>query len=354
MLSEELFALAYFGNTDKQYLILIILIIGSLAFGKLVYLVFKNVFKILAKKTKSEFDDLLVSVLERPLLLLIVLIGFYVGYIQLTLPDDVEFFFDHVTKTLLTIAVVWFIIKLIDEVIEHYITPMIESSETDLDDHLVPLLKKLVNTTLVVIAVLIILSNFGVNVSSAVAGLGIGGLAVALAAQESLKNILAGITILADKPFKLGEWIEVDKFQGTVVEIGLRSTKLKTATGDLVTVPNSMIVSIPVTDYSRYKTKKIILLVSLAYDTPAAKIEKAKETIREHIEKAEKVVKESIEVTFVKISTSSLDIDARFEISTNNAAIIGKIKDSLNLNIKKSFEKEKISIAYPQAIQLKK
>jgi MscS family membrane protein len=354
MISDEILALEYFGNTVKQYLIFIILIIGSLAFGKLVYLVFKNVFKILAKKTKSEFDDLLVCVLEKPLLLLIVLMGFYVGYTQLNLPLDVESFFDHITKTILTITIIWFVIKLIDEVIEHYITPMVEKSETDLDDHLVPLLKKFVNITLIIIGVLIILSNFGINVSSAVAGLGIGGLAVALAAQETLKNILAGITILADKPFKLGEWVEIDKFQGTVVEIGLRSTRLKTATGDLVTVPNSMIASVPVIDYTRYKTKKIILLVSLAYDTPATKIEKAKEILREHIEKAEKVVKESIEVTFIKINTSSLDIDARFEVLTNNGALLGSIKDTLNLKIKKSFEKEKISIAYPQAIQLKK
>ncbi len=354
MLVQEILALQYFGNSVRQYLLFFLLIFGSLALGKLVYLIFKNVLKGLTAKTKSEFDDLLIRILEKPAVFAILILGFYIGYIQLNLPIQVEDFFDHITRTLTTIAVVWFLIKLVDEVIEHYITPIVEKSETDLDDHLVPLLKKFTNITLVIIAILIILSTFGINVSSAVAGLGIGGLAFALAAQETIRNFLGGITILTDKPFKLGEWIEVDKYQGSVVEIGLRSTRLKTTTGELITVPNSLLASVPVIDYTRYKTKKLVFILGLAYDTPSQKIEKAKKLIREHIEKIEKAVKETIEINLIRLNTASMDLELKFEVTTNNGAIITTIKDSLNMNIKKSFEKEKISFAYLQAIQFKK
>jgi MscS family membrane protein len=354
MLFKEILELVYLGNTIKQFLIFIILIIGSFALGKLVYLLFKNVLKVFTAKTKTEFDDILINILEKPLILGILILAFYIGYIQLNLPAGVEIFFDHVTRTLVTIAITWFIIKFADEVMEHYITPLVEKSETDLDDHLVPLLKKLFNGTVIIISILIILSTFGLNVSSAVAGLGIGGLAVALAAQETLKNILAGIAIITDKPYKLGEWVEINNYQGTVVEIGLRSTRLKTATGDLITVPNSIVAMTPVVDYTRYKTKKIIIQLSLSYDTPSARIEKAKTIIAGLIKKLDKVIENTVDVSLVKLNTASLDLEVKFEVSTNNGSQILAMKDSLNMDIKKAFEKEKIGLANPQMIYMKK
>ncbi len=344
---EDYLAGKFFGNTLLQYIIFFGICAASILLGKIIYYFFKTVLKRATEKTKSDFDDVIVEVIEKPLILLIVIVGFYIGYKQLALAGDVEHVFGIITKNLVTIAIAWFAVRLVDKSIEHYLVPVVSKTETDLDDNLVPLVRKLVKYLLITIAALILLSNIGINVTSAIAGLGIGGLAVALAAQETLKNILGGVAILTDKPFKLGSWVEIDKYQGTVVEIGLRSTRLKTLTGEFVTVPNNIVASTPVVDHDRYKAKKINFVLGLAHDSPVQNIEKAKNAIRRVLERTERVARDTIEISFAQFSTYSLDVDARFEVSTNDGQKIREIKDSVNMGIKREFTKEKIMFAFP-------
>ena len=343
---ENLLYGRFFNNTLFQYLIFLALISGSILIGKTVYFFSKTILRKLATKTKSSFDNLVLEVIEKPLVFFIVLIGFYIGYKQLTLTQETESIFHIITKSLITITLAWFAIRLLERVIDYYLTPLAARTETDLDDHLIPLLKKLGKYSLMIITVLILLSNIGVNVTSAIAGLGLGGLAFALAAQETLKNILGGLSILTDKPFKLGDWVEIDKYQGEVVEIGLRSTRLKTTTGEYVTIPNNIIASTSVVNFLKFSTKKITFIISLSPLTTADKIEKAKAIIIEILENTQKVTKESIEIYFSKFSTYSLDLDIRFDVSSNQGKIINSIKDSVNLKIRKEFAKEEIQLAF--------
>jgi MscS family membrane protein len=344
----------YFGNTILQYLIFFALLGASILIGKIAYYFIKNVLRRVTRRTKITLDDLVLEVVEKPLIFLILIVGFYFGYKQLTLTPDVEDIFAIITKNLVTLAMAWFVVRLVDKVIEFYLSPLVSKTHTDLDDHLVPLLRKIAKYSLIIIGTLIILSNVGINVTSALAGLGIGGLAVALAAQETLKNILGGVAILTDKPFKLGDWVEIDKHQGSVVEIGLRSTRLRTVTGEFVTIPNSIIGSASTVNYLKYSNRKITFVIGLTYDTSAEKIEQAKSILKEILEAADKVVKNSIEINFVNFNSYSLDLDVRFDVHTNKGGVMRSIRDAVNLNIRREFEKAGISIAFPtQTIEMK-
>ncbi len=338
----------FYGNTIMQYLIFFGFIAGAIILGKAAFFIFKTVFRVFTRKTHTEFDDIIINVIETPVILVILIIGLYLGYNQLSLPDYLHDFVWQFIKAIITLAIALFAIKLLDEVIEHYLHPLAEKSESDLDDHLVPLIRKVVKYSLIIITVLIILSTFGINVTSAVAGLGIGGLAVALAAQETLKNILGGIAILTDKPFKLGEWVEIGNNQGTVIEIGLRSTRLKTGTGEYVTIPNSIVASTPTVNYFRFPHRNLAFVLALDPKTSPEKIERAKKTVEKIIEETEKVVKGTVSISFIKFSNYSLDLDIGVEVDTNSGGEMKNIKDSINLRIKKEFEKEKISMAFFQ------
>lgn len=352
---EDYLSGMFFGNTLLQYAFFFSFVIGAIVAGKIISYISKTILKALSKKTKSVIDDILIEIIEGPLILVVVIIGFYFGYMQLTLPPSTEEFFFQIVKNLITIALSWFTIRLVEKIIVHYVAPLAERTETDLDDHILPLLSKLSKYVLITITALIILSNFGINVTSALAGLGIGGLAVALAAQETLKNILGGVAILSDKPFKLNDWVEIDKYQGTVVEIGLRSTRLKTITGEFVTIPNSIIASTSTVNYLKFSSRKITFTIGLSYDMSVEKIEKAKKIIKKILEGNEHVLKNTVDVHFTRFGNYSLDLDVVFEVDTNKGLLMKTIKDSINLRILKEFFREKIDIAFPtQTINLKK
>jgi MscS family membrane protein len=355
MALKDMLTQAFFGNTILQYLEFFGIIIAAVIAGRILYYFFKTFMRILTSKTKTDFDDILIDILEEPLVFVLVIAGFYYGYQFLVLPDWLHSLFDQITKNLVIVAFSWFLIALIDKLIENYLAPLSEKTKSDLDDHIVPLLRKLIKSVLVLLTILIVLSNFGYNVGSVLAGLGIGGLAFALAAQDLLKNFFGGIAILTDKPFKLGDVIEIDKYSGFVVEIGLRSTRLKTAAGDFVTIPNKRIMENSTVNFKKFDSRTIIFTLGLTYGTSTEKMKKAKEILRETILTAKKVNKDSILVSFMNFGPYSLDLDVRFEVMTNSGHEIRDIKDSLNMEIKKRFDKEKISFAYPtQTIEIKK
>jgi MscS family membrane protein len=335
------------GNTILQYLVFLIYILASIALGKLTYYFFKTIVRSITSKTKTTIDDIIVEVIEFPIILFVVSVGFYFAYKTLILPENVDTIFSLITKNLLTVVGAWFLIRLIDKLIENYLTPLALKSKSDLDDHLVPIVRQVVKIALIAIVIVMIMHNFGYDVTSLVAGLGIGGLAFALAAQEILKNFFGGMTILGDKPFKMGDWIEIDKYSGTVVEIGMRSTRLKTAAGDFVTIPNGMITSNAVLNALTFPTKKVSFTLGLDYRINADKIEKAKILLRQILESLDIVNKETIEVFFIRFNSYSQDIDVVFEVKTNKGAEIKKLKDAINIKIKRAFEKEKLEMAFP-------
>ncbi len=347
MAIQTILEMTFFNNTLLQYVIFFSIISGAIVIGKIAYYLIKNFIKVLTKKTETVADDMLIEVCEYPVIFLIFIIGFYIAYKTLTLREEIEHTFFNIVLVMIIFNLTWFFTRLIDGIIKYYLIPFSQKTQTDLDDALIPILRRLSKIILVFIAAIIVLDKFGYNVASLVAGLGIGGLAVALAAQETLSNVFGGITILTDKPFSLGDRIKVSGNEGFVKEIGMRSTKITTLDGSELVVPNSTISKDIIENVTREKTRRVKLTLGIIYETDLKKLKKAMDLVKKIVQEQEGV-QDNCDVFFDQFADFSLNIVVIYWI--NDLTKIFEVKSAINLKIKEAFEKEKIEFAYPTRV----
>ncbi len=192
-------------------------------------------------------------------------------------------FWIHLAQTIGALAVTWFLFRLVD-VIELMLNRWTARTHTKLDDQLVPMVRKSVRAFVVIVAGLFIAQNiFEWNIGALVAGLGLGGLALALAAQESLSNLFGSLVILTDRPFTLGELVIIQGYRGTVEDVGFRSTRVRTLEGHLVTIPNSVVSKEVVENPGRRPFIRRAMNVTITYDTPPEKVDRAVAILREMV-----------------------------------------------------------------------
>lgn len=344
---EKIIYSRIFGSTLLQYLIFLAYLAGGILLGRLLYFILKKYVRRITRNTKSNLDDIIVDLIEEPLVALVVIVGFYFGYHQLTLLSKAYKLFTHTADSFFTLAIAWFVIRVVDRILASYKRSRSQEEKNELYDHVLPLSRKIIRFILIIITVIIIVNNFGYNVTSLVASLGIGGLAVALAAQEVLKNIFGGVTIITDRPFKLGDYVEINNFQGIVEEIGLRSIRLKTYEGYYVTIPNHLITETAVKNYNRYKVTRLIFTIGLTYGMSDRQIVTAKRLIEESLTQTKRVVKGTYEIEFTNFGDFSLDIYIACDVACNIPPLRRKVQDSINMKIKQAFDKEGIEIAFP-------
>ena len=201
-----------------------------------------------------------------------------------------------------------------------------------------------------IVAFLIAMEILGFDISifsGLFAGLGVASAAAALAAQDMVKSILSGMAILTDKPFVIGDWIEVDKYQGTVIDITSRSTRIKSYDNSVVTIPNSTITSNYVVNWNRLTSRRFDCMLSLALDTPSEKIQKMVKEIKLVLQNDPNVIKETVEVNLHEITNSSCNIKIFLYVREAEYAKFLKAKQNMLCNILYLFEKENIDLAYP-------
>jgi MscS family membrane protein len=236
----------YYGNSVQSYLVTLAIVVGTLLFSKLIYYIFHKILRLFTRRTKTVLDDLLVEVTERPVLFLIIIIGFKIAAAQLVFGDKTGMWVGRILYTLLTLDLAWMISRIINTLFHHVIVPFTEKTENTVDDHLVPLIQKLIAFVIWYIAIVKILTYFGQDPTSLIAGLGLGGLALAMASKDTVSNLFGGLTIIIDRPFKIHDRIKVSGIEGIVFDIGVRCTRIKTDDGIIVTIPNSKFTSSPI------------------------------------------------------------------------------------------------------------
>ncbi|OQX57585.1 MAG: hypothetical protein B5M52_07065, partial [Helicobacteraceae bacterium 4484_230] len=236
---EGLFSKTYYHNTILEWIIALALIVATVVFAKMIYIGAGSFVKKLTKKTKNEFDDLLVDMLEEPMVFAIIILGVWYSLQTLNMTAAAESVLGRAYYILIIFDVAWLVSRLMDAVVKKYVQPFVSKTEGKLDDQLLPLLRKGIKLSIWVVAILVALNNAGYNVSALLASLGIGGLAFALAAKDTIANLFGSFTIFIDKPFEVGDRIVVQGYDGIVVEVGLRSTRLRTLNGRMVTLANS-------------------------------------------------------------------------------------------------------------------
>lgn len=337
----------YYDNTLVQWLVFGGIVLGSIIVAKLFYWFSGKVIKGLAAKTKTKLDDILVDMLEEPVVLGIVTAGLWYGYSQwLHFPNHpgVDPFALGVLHVMAAITVTWLAARTIDALIVEYIVPLTEKSESDLDDQLMPILRKGTRSLIWILGILIALNNAGYNVTALIAGLGVGGLALALAAQDTVKNIFGGLMIFIDKPFKMSDRIVVNGYDGTVTEIGIRSTRMRTLEGRLLTIPNSVFSDNIIENITEEPSRKVTLNIGLTYDTTPEQIDQGL-TILRGIAEAHDDVEDEILTSFNAFGDFALGMLFIYYIKKEGDIL--QTQTDINLQILKQFNEAKLDMAFP-------
>ncbi len=343
----------YFGSTLQQYLLFAGIIILAVIAGRIFSWIIEKIVKAFSSKTRTKLDDILVESLQRPFIFLIFIGALYFGQSVLTPNDSIMTFLSRIIYIFLIFDVAWFLSGFLDALIVVYVKPATSKTKTALDDTLIPVVRKLVRILIYAITIVMALDNVGVNVASLVAGLGLGGLAFALAAQDLLKNLFGGTAILTDKPFVLGQRIKVGSdIDGFVEEIGMRTTKIRTFDGTYIIVPNSQIADSVVENVSKEESRRIVQVLGVEYNTTTKKLLQAMDILKKIVKDNPDTKDESI-VIFDEFADSSLNIKLIYWIK-NKGNILGA-KHAINMEIKSQFEKARIEFAYPsQTVYLKR
>jgi MscS family membrane protein len=235
----EFFKKEFYGNTVSQWLIALFIILGAFIVGRIVYWFFTKIVRIFTSRTKTRLDDILIDKIEEPVVVGIVVAGIWYGLSFLTIAPDVAPHIGNAVMLTIIMNLAWLVVRTIDALIEEYIVPVVEKSESNLDDAILPIARRGFSVVIWVVAVVVGLNNAGYDVAAILTGLGIGGLALAIGARTTIMNIFGGITVLVTQPFKIGDRIMIDGYDGYVLSIGLGATRIKTFIDNfIVTIPN--------------------------------------------------------------------------------------------------------------------
>jgi MscS family membrane protein len=282
MLSQEAFA----GITWGEILILLGWVVGAMLLGKVLQIILTNFGK--AKKFEErEWVQVAFKAFARPIPFLFSVIGLRYGLDALEFGEKLTDIISDCFSVLFTIAVTFFVYSLVD-VIDYAITHVTKKTRTKMDDMMAPMVRKSLRVVIIVLALVQVAQILSDKpITSIIAGLGVGGLAVALAAQETIKNFFGSLVIFADKPFELGERIVVGGHDGTVEEVGFRSTRIRTLDGHLVTVPNGELANQMIQNIGQRPYIKRVMNVTITYDTSPEKVQEALSILREILDNHE-------------------------------------------------------------------
>jgi MscS family membrane protein len=341
---EELFSKTYYQNTILEWSIALALIVVTVVFAKMIYVGAGSFVKKVTKKTKNEFDDLLVDMLEEPMVFAIIILGVWYSLQTLNMTEVAESILGRAYYILIIFDVAWLLSRLMDAVVKKYVQPFVSKTEGKLDDQLLPLLRKGIKLSIWVVAILVALNNAGYNVSALLASLGIGGLAFALAAKDTIANLFGSFTIFIDKPFEVGDRIVVQGYDGIVAEVGLRSTRLQTLNGRMVTLANSEVADSAIENISSEPSRKITMDLGLTYDTDETRMQRAMEILQE-IAAENEALEENVVTAFTAFNDFALNIRFIYYIKKGESVFGNQTK--INLEILKRFNAEKLEFAFP-------
>lgn len=309
----------------------------------------KYILRLLTKltvKTSTDIDEKILTSFERPLRYLFIILGLYLAILQLPYISANNATISNLFRSAVIILITWGFYNLEDPH-SGIFEGLNKKYSWQFDDILIPFLSRILRVITILLAVSIIAQEWDYKVDSFIAGLGLGGLAFALAAQDTIANIFGGIIIIVDRPFSIGDWIKAQDIEGTVEDITFRSTRIRTFAQALVTVPNSSLANGPITNWSRRGKRRITFNLGVTYSTSKEQLKNCVTKIKLMLQEHPDVNKDTIFVTFDKYNDSSLDIFLYFFADTANWEKYLLIKEDINYRIMEILEEEDVSVAFP-------
>ena len=362
-LNSENFQVVFLNNRLYQWIGTAVFILFTLKSASWVYAFFKNTVQRWAEKTETKLDDIAVDVLEEPSSILIGGIGLLWGPRWfMNISSEVEIFLNYGWIFLIYLLGAWAVIGFVDGIYKEYFQDTIESKTGEFAQHFIPLIHSSINALIWVIAILLAMNSVGFDVGAFIAGLGVGGLAFALAAQSTISNLYGGITILSDQPFIKGDRVSLDGYEGVVKDVGIRSIKLTDKHGAVITIPNSTVVDSCITNASLEEVERVSLSLGLTYDTTPQQMRQAIQLLTEIIEAHPNTISNPT-VLFSAFGDFALTIDCIYFIDLPEKGRSAdpweieerKVESEINLQILEQFNNVGLEFAFPtQTLHIQK
>lgn len=342
----EIYNTVYATLSANKYILALVVFVLFYVIAKLVIMISKNILLKIADKTKTQVDNLIIKRVNKPLSLIIFLIGIRISAVILKLSDRIETIIYQFIYSFIVIIITHVIIVVIDILIDNWGKAWAEKTKSKIDNQLLNIIHRFSKILLSILAILFILDVWGVKVGPLLASLGIAGIAVAFALKDTLGNIFGGISLIIDKTIKVGDIIELDaNTKGRVLDVGLRSTKIRTFNNELIIIPNGKLANSKIENYvPPDPSVRVVVPFGVAY---GSNIEKVKKIVLKEIAKIDDAMKDPEPVVrFREMANSSLNFKAYFYIDsyTKRFAAI----DTANTMIYNALNKNKITIPFPQ------
>lgn len=334
-----------------QYLATLLYVLIAFQVARFVDWLIHTRLRKLAERTETEWDDIVLGLVDGPVKVIVFVILLNIGLQLFDWPPQVELWFARLTVVAVAVSVVMVVMKAVDAAIKLWRKNLPSDGDRAFNDHFLILIGKAAKISIAIVAAFSVLGNLGFDIRAALASVSVLGLALGLAAQDTVGNLFGAVAVFLDKPFKIGDRVRIGEVDGTIEEMGLRSTRIRNLDGFLVTVPNKEVGTARIVNITRRPTIRACFGIGLTYDTPASRVRRATELLEE-ILKSDPDTHDYL-VHFNKFGDSSLILDVVYWCRKNDYREFIKIFQRINLTIKERFDAEGLEFAFPtQTIQL--
>ena len=333
------------GNTIAHFSIAALLLVIALLARRIVTGIVFALLRKVSSRTQTTFDDKLFPALETPAAFLIMVVGVVSALRVLRLKPEADYYIASGSRVAFSLAVFWLLWRLLSSALDH----LNEVSKTKGlgVSAFMPWIKKTLLTVFGVLAVLLTVQSLGYDVKAILAGLGIGGLAFALAAQDTLANIFGAVVVAVDQPFKIGEVVRIGTNVGIVEDIGLRSTRIRMIDRSLMVVPNKTVAAETITNLSRFTQRRCEQVIGLTYDTKPDDMNAIVEEFKQIILAEPEIDQNSVMVFFRDYSASSLDIWVVYMAQGPDFQAFMRMRQRINLAFMRAVDARGLSFAFP-------
>jgi len=346
---NSLDSFVYLGNSVANYLTAAVVFLALLIVFYNAQRIILTRFRKAAERTKTDIDDLAIDIFASIRPPFYFLLSLYLSLYLISIPNIGR----DAVRILLLVWIVYQAVLMTQIIINFAVRRHFHGEEDDAAKSAAGFIGNIAKGVLWFIGFLLVLSNLGVNITSLVAGLGIGGIAIAFALQNILSDLFSSFAIRFDKPFRVGDFIIVGEHMGTVVRIGVKTTRIQALQGEEIIISNRELTSTRVQNFKRMKERRVVFALGVTYQTPREKMEKIPQVIRGIIEGIETVRFDRSH--WKSFGGSSLDIETVYYILSGDYNLYMDIQQEINLKIYEAFENEGIAFAYPtQTVYLAK
>lgn len=339
---NEILALEYYGNTMEQYGIALAIIIGGILLVRIFRKRLLNQIKKWTQKTETKLDDYIIGGIESFGLPILIFVVIYSGLSYLTFSEKADRYIDNAMVVVITFYVIRMLSSFIRLTLESFISKQ-EGGQEKLKQ--LNGIMLIINVLIWAVGLLFLFDNLGYNVTTIIAGLGIGGIAIALAAQNILGDLFNYFVIFFDRPFEVGDFITVDDKKGTVEHVGIKTTRLISVSGEQLAFSNSDLTKSRIHNFKRMERRRVVFSLGVVYHTTPAKLEQVPAIIKNIVTAQEAVTFDRAH--FATFGAYSLNFEVVYFIESADYLQYMNTQQEINLKIFKAFADEGIEFAYP-------